>query len=52
LIMAMGSMAGAWVAARMAVKRGARFVHWLLIIVIVVSAASLLDLHRLVARLF
>ena len=42
LVLAAGNMVGAWVAARMAVKRGARFVHWLLIAVLVISAAMLL----------
>ena len=52
LIMAVGQMLGAWVASRMAVKRGATFVRWLLIAVIVVSAAQLLGLFDLMARLF
>ncbi len=42
LTLAIGNMSGAWVAARMAVKRGAGFVRWLLIGVVVVSAISLL----------
>jgi len=52
LILAVGNMLGAWVAARMAVKRGAAFIRWLLITVTVVSAANLLGLFDLVARLF
>ncbi len=52
LILAIGSMSGAWVAAHMAVKRGAKFVRWLLIAVVAVSAVSLLDLSDLLARLF
>ena len=52
LIVAVGQMAGAWVAARMAVKRGAVFVRWLLIAVVAVSAAQLLGLFDLVAGLF
>ncbi len=52
LILAVGQMVGAWVAARMAVKRGAAFVRWLLIAVIVVSAAQLLGVFDLVAQLF
>lgn len=52
LILAVGQMLGAWVAARMAVKRGAVFVRWLLIAVIVVSAAQLLGLFDLAAQLF
>jgi uncharacterized membrane protein YfcA len=52
LILAVGNMLGAWVAARMAVKRGAVFVRWLLIAVVTVSAAQLLGLFGLAARLF
>ena len=52
LIMALGSMAGAWVAARMAVKRGAVFVRWILIAVIVVSAVTFLGVKDLVFNLF
>ena len=42
LILALGNMLGAWVAARMAVKRGAGFVRWLLIAVVAVSAVLLI----------
>lgn len=52
LILAVGNMLGAWVAARMAVKRGAVFVRWLLIAVVAGSAAKLLGLFDLLARLF
>ena len=45
-----GNMAGAWVAARMAVKRGARFVRWLLIAVVLVSAAVLLGIPQLIQK--
>jgi hypothetical protein len=51
-ILAIGQMLGAWVAARMAVKRGAAFVRWLLIAVVAVSAAQLLGLFDLVAQIF
>lgn len=44
LVLAVGNMSGAWVASRMAVKRGARFVRWLLIAVLIVSGAMLLGL--------
>ncbi len=50
-ILAIGSMAGAWVASRMAVKRGAKFVRWLLIAVVIVSAINLLGIPDLVARI-
>ena len=42
LIVAVGNMLGAWVASRMAVKKGAGFVRWLLIAVVAVSAVLLL----------
>jgi uncharacterized membrane protein YfcA len=51
LILAVGNMLGAWVAARMAVKRGAVFVRWVLIAVVAVSAAKLLGVFDLVAQL-
>jgi uncharacterized membrane protein YfcA len=52
LILAVGNMLGAWVATRVAVKRGAAFVRWLLIAVVAVSATELLGLFDLVTRLF
>ncbi len=52
LILAIGNMAGAWVGAQAAVKRGAGFVRWLLIGVVTVSAFVLLGLPELIARLF
>ena len=52
LILAVGNMLGAWVASRMAVKRGAVFVRGLLIIIVVVSAIKLLGLFDLFIKLF
>lgn len=52
LVLALGNMAGAWVASRMAVKRGAVFVRWLLIAVVAVSAAVLLGLSEAIKNLF
>jgi uncharacterized membrane protein YfcA len=52
LILAVGNMLGAWVATRVAVKRGADFVRWLLIAVVAVSAAKLLGLFDFLAGLF
>jgi uncharacterized membrane protein YfcA len=40
--LALGQAAGAWVAARMAVKRGAPFVRWAVIAIVVLSAGALL----------
>jgi hypothetical protein len=51
LVLALGNMLGAWVAARMAVKRGAVFVRWILIVVLVVAAAVLLGLTSLIGRM-
>jgi uncharacterized protein len=48
LILGVGNMLGAWVATRMAVKRGAVFVRWLLIIVVAVSATKLLGIFDLI----
>ncbi len=48
LVLGVGNMLGAWVAARMAVQRGAAFVRYLLIAVIVVSALVLLEVSDLI----
>jgi uncharacterized membrane protein YfcA len=50
LLMAAGSMGGAWVASRMGVKRGTGFVRWVLIAVVLVAAAKLLGVFGLAAR--
>lgn len=52
LVLAVGNMLGAWVAARMAVTKGAGFVRYLLIGVIIVSAAYLLGLADLIRNHF
>ncbi len=52
LLLAIGNAVGGWVAAKVAVERGAAFVRWLLIAVIVVSAAQLLGLFQWIGRLF
>ena len=51
LLLASGNMTGAWVATKMAVKRGAVFVRWLLIAVLVVSAIALLGISDLLMEL-
>ena len=51
-LLAIGNAGGGWIAARMAVQRGAGFVRWILIAVIIVSAASLLGIFDLIAQLF
>lgn len=52
ILLAIGNALGGWAAARMAVERGAVFVRWLLIAVIIVSAAELLGLFDFIGRLF
>ena len=51
-LLAIGNSVGGWVAAQMAVERGAVFVRWLLIGVIIVSAAGLLGVFEYISRLF
>jgi hypothetical protein len=41
LLLGAGQAAGAWVAAHFAIKRGAEFVRWVVIVITVVSAAAL-----------
>lgn len=48
LILAVGNMAGAWVAVRTAAEKGAKFVRWLLIGVVLVAGISLLGVFDLV----
>jgi uncharacterized membrane protein YfcA len=49
LLLASGNGAGAWIAARMAVRRGAGFVRWFLIAIVALSAVALLGDFRLVS---
>jgi uncharacterized protein len=42
LLLALGQAAGAWVAVRIALKRGVRFVRWFVMVIIVLAAAALL----------
>jgi len=44
LLLAAGNMAGAWVGARAAVKKGTGFVRWVLIISLVISILKLFDI--------
>jgi uncharacterized membrane protein YfcA len=41
-LLAVGSAAGAWLAAHLAVEKGARFVHWVLVVILSLSAIALL----------
>jgi uncharacterized membrane protein YfcA len=52
LLVAAGQMLGAWVAARMAVEKGANWVRQLLIVIVALSASYLLGLFDLLAGLF
>jgi hypothetical protein len=45
LVMAIGNILGAFVAARMAVKRGANFVRWVIIVVILITSIDLLGIY-------
>ncbi len=51
-LLAIGNAAGGWWAARMAVNRGATFVRYVLILVVVVSAMRLLGVFSWLGRLF
>jgi uncharacterized membrane protein YfcA len=50
-LLAIGNAIGGWVAARMAVERGAAFVRWILIVVVAVSAAALLGVFQWLSQL-
>jgi uncharacterized membrane protein YfcA len=47
LIMTVGNVAGALIASRMAVKKGAKFVRWVIVVVILVTALHLFDIVNL-----
>ena len=51
-LLAIGNAVGGWAAAKVAVERGAVFVRYLLIAVIVVSAAQLLGVFSWIGQLF
>jgi len=44
LVMTIGNVAGAFIASRMAVKNGARFVRWVILVVIILTAVHLFDI--------
>jgi uncharacterized membrane protein YfcA len=44
LILAAGNMGGAWIAAKSAVKRGAGFVRWILLITVFLAGLKLFGL--------
>ncbi|MCD4694801.1 MAG: hypothetical protein K8S16_01070, partial [Bacteroidales bacterium] len=41
LILSIGNVLGALIASRLAVKKGARFVRWVIIVVILITAAQI-----------
>ncbi len=45
LVMALGNMLGAWIASRMAVKKGVAFVKWVIVIVILMTSAQMFGLY-------
>jgi uncharacterized membrane protein YfcA len=51
LVLAVGTMLGAWLAARMAVEKGAAWVHRLVVFVVVLSAIYLLGIFEWIGRL-
>jgi len=51
LVLGLGNMLGAWLATRFAVNKGAAWVRWFVIAVVLVSAAQLLGLFEWVGRL-
>jgi uncharacterized membrane protein YfcA len=44
LIHAIGNIIGAWIATRLAIKKGVEFVRWVIIVVILVFSADLLGI--------
>jgi len=52
LVLALGNMLGAWLGARGAVEKGAVWIRRLLIAVVVVSAANLLGVFKLLQSIF
>ncbi len=52
LLLAVGNAGGGWLAAKLAIERGAGLVRWFLIAVVIVSAAKLLGLLDLLINAF
>jgi uncharacterized membrane protein YfcA len=42
LVLAVGNMTGAWIGARIAVKGGAKFIRWVVLVAILAAAAKLI----------
>ncbi len=52
VVLGLGSMPGAWVAAKVAARHGARLVHSIVMIVVLLSALEMLGVFRWIIRLF
>ncbi|MCH7658573.1 MAG: sulfite exporter TauE/SafE family protein [Bacteroidetes bacterium] len=52
LVLAVGNMAGAFIAAKFAMNWGAKFVRYVLLVVVIISSAKLLGLFEYISRLF
>jgi len=50
LVLALGNMSGAWIASKLAVKQGAKFVRWFLLAVLIISGTVLLGLSGWLMR--
>jgi uncharacterized membrane protein YfcA len=51
-LLAIGNMVGAWLGTRVAAKQGAKFVRWLLIVIVIVSGVRFLGIWDWLFRLF
>jgi uncharacterized membrane protein YfcA len=55
LTMTAGNVAGAFIASRMAVNKGANFVRWVIVVVILITAAhlfGLIDFKEMISSAF
>lgn len=52
LLLAVGNIVGSWIAVRLAIKQGAGFVRWVVIVVVTFSALQLLGVFEWVGQLF
>jgi hypothetical protein len=52
LVMALGNMLGAWLASRMAVKKGVNFVKWVIVLVILMTSAQMFGIYDFKSLLF
>lgn len=52
IVLAVGNMAGAFIAAKFAMNWGAKFVRYVLLVVVLIASAKLLGLFEYISRLF